>query len=109
MKVFVLARQYLSKKNVDTALQDCPNVRHVIVVKRTENKVSWMDGRDSWYHELISSVNPECEPEIIDAEHPLFILYTSGSTGKPKGVLHGTGGYLLYAAITHKVIFDYHR
>ena len=96
------------KKNVDTALQDCPTVKHVIVVSRTENKVAWKDGRDSWYHDVIAEVKSECKPTIMDAEDPLFILYTSGSTGKPKGILHGTGGYLVYAAMTHKLIFDYH-
>lgn len=96
------------KKNVDTALQDCPKVKNVIVVKRTENKVAWKDKRDSWYHDVIDQVKSACEPAIMDAEDPLFILYTSGSTGKPKGILHGTGGYLLYTAMTHQFIFDYH-
>lgn len=96
------------KENVDKALGSCPEVRTVIVVKRTENKVSWDQVRDVWYHEAISEVKAECEAEIMDAEDPLFILYTSGSTGKPKGILHGTGGYLVYAAITHQLIFNYH-
>jgi acetyl-CoA synthetase len=96
------------KKNVDAALQDCPDVKKVIVVKRTENNVSWMKARDIWYHEAMDCVKSECEAEIMDAEDPLFILYTSGSTGKPKGILHGTGGYLVYAAMTHQYIFDYH-
>jgi len=96
------------KHNVDVALQECPHVRRVIVVKRTENPVSWDRMRDVWYHEAISHVKTECLAEIMDAKDPLFILYTSGSTGKPKGILHGTGGYLLYVAITHKLIFDYH-
>ena len=97
------------KKNVDAALKECPQVKNVIVVKRTENKVSWNGERDHWYHDAISGMEAECEAEIMDAEDPLFILYTSGSTGKPKGILHGTGGYLLFAAITHKIIFDYHE
>jgi acetyl-CoA synthetase len=95
------------KKNVDTILKDCPKVKNVIVVKRTENNVPWMDQRDIWYHEAVAHAKTECEAEIMDAEDPLFILYTSGSTGKPKGILHGTGGYLVYAAITHQLIFNY--
>ena len=95
------------KANVDTAVADCPNVHTVIVVKRTGNDVNWVDGRDIWCHEACESVSADCEPEHMDAEDPLFILYTSGSTGKPKGVLHTTGGYLLFAAMTHKYIFDY--
>lgn len=96
------------KKNVDTALENCPGVKNVIVVKRTDNKVAWMENRDHWYHDIIAKVTADCEAEIMDAEDPLFILYTSGSTGTPKGILHGTGGYLLYASMTHKLIFDYH-
>jgi acetyl-CoA synthetase len=96
------------KQSVDKALQDCPNVRSVIVVRHTENKVAWHDERDVWYHEITAKENDECPPVSMDAEDPLFILYTSGSTGKPKGIVHGTGGYLLYAAITHKMVFDYH-
>ncbi|MBX3709884.1 MAG: acetate--CoA ligase [Gammaproteobacteria bacterium] len=97
------------KRNVDAALQDCPHVNYVVVVRRTKNSVSWDQQRDIWYHEAIARVNVECEAEIMDAEDPLFILYTSGSTGKPKGILHSTGGYLLYVAITHHLIFDYHE
>lgn len=97
------------KKNVDQALRDCPNVRTVIVVKRTENLVPWVHERDVWYHNMISQVRPDCPAEIMDAEDPFFILYTSGSTGKPKGILHGTGGYLVYVAMTFKYVFDYHR
>lgn len=97
------------KDSVDLALQDCPKVKNVIVVKRTDNKVRWIKQRDIWYHEAISHVSNECQPEIMDAEDPLFILYTSGSTGKPKGILHGSGGYLLYAAMTHHCVFDYHE
>ncbi len=68
----------------------------------------WNPERDVWYHELVTQQSADCEPEVMDAEDPLFILYTSGSTGKPKGVQHSTGGYLLHAAITHKYVFDYH-
>lgn len=96
------------KANTDAALKECPNVSTVIVVKRTGNEISWDASRDCWYHEEMHSADNDCPPEEMDAEDPLFILYTSGSTGKPKGVLHTTGGYLLYAAITHKYVFDYH-
>ncbi len=96
------------KANVDKALEECPNVHTVIVVKRTGNDIDWKEGRDIWCDEACSAASADCEAEHMDAEDPLFILYTSGSTGKPKGVLHTTGGYLLYAAMTHKYIFDYH-
>jgi acetyl-CoA synthetase len=96
------------KANTDEALESCPDVHTVIVVRRTGGKVPWNDGRDVWYHEAMKDASPDCEPEPMDAEDPLFILYTSGSTGKPKGVLHTTGGYLVYVSITHKYIFDYH-
>jgi acetyl-CoA synthetase len=96
------------KANVDKALESCPNVRSVIVIRHTTADVGWFDDRDVWYHEAAATVTDECPAEQMDAEDPLFILYTSGSTGKPKGVLHTTGGYLLYAAITHKYVFDYH-
>lgn len=96
------------KNYVDEALLSCPAVKTVIVVKRTAHDVNWVDGRDVWYHEEIKTAQTTCDPEIMDAIDPLFILYTSGSTGTPKGILHGTGGYLLYAAITHKYVFDYH-
>ena len=95
------------KANTDKALEECPNVSTVLVVKRTGGNIDWYDSRDCWYHEQTSTASGECEPEVMDAEDPMFILYTSGSTGKPKGVLHTTGGYLLYAAITHKYVFDY--
>ncbi|GAB0147553.1 acetate--CoA ligase [Marichromatium gracile] len=95
------------KRNADTALQECPNVDTVVVVRRTGGEVEWVEGRDIWYHEAIAAAAPTCEPTEMDAEDPLFILYTSGSTGKPKGVLHTTGGYLVYAAMTHKYTFDY--
>ncbi len=96
------------KANVDKALESCPNVQSVIVVRHTTADIGWLDDRDIWYHEATATVSDECPAEQMDAEDPLFILYTSGSTGKPKGVLHTTGGYLLYAAITHKYVFDYH-
>ncbi|MDX2028113.1 MAG: acetate--CoA ligase [Alphaproteobacteria bacterium] len=96
------------KANADEALKSCPDVLSVIVVKRTGGKVGWLEGRDHWYHEESAKVSAECPAEEMSAEDPLFILYTSGSTGKPKGVLHTTGGYLLYAALTHKFVFDYH-
>ena len=97
------------KQNVDKALENCPNVKSVIVAKRTESDVNWVDGRDFWYQEVTEAQMPSCPPEIMDSEDPLFILYTSGSTGKPKGVQHSTAGYLLHAAITHKYVFDYHE
>jgi acetyl-CoA synthetase len=96
------------KANTDAAIAACPNVHTVFVVKRTGGDVAWQDGRDVWYEEAIAAAEPECEPEAMAAEDPLFILYTSGSTGMPKGVLHTTGGYILYAAMTHKYVFDYH-
>lgn len=95
------------KAVVDIALESCPCVQSVVVIKNSGNAVGWDDSRDSWYHQAMAEAETECEPEWMDAEDPLFILYTSGSTGKPKGLLHTTGGYLLYAAITHKYIFDY--
>ena len=95
------------KANVDQALTSCPEVSSVFVVKRTQADIDWHDERDCWYHDITAQQSSHCEAEPMDAEDPLFILYTSGSTGKPKGVLHTTGGYLLYAAITHKYVFDY--
>ena len=95
------------KDNTDKALQECPNVTTVVVVQRTKGDIQWQEPRDCWYHEIIENEPSDCPPEHMSAEDPLFILYTSGSTGKPKGVLHTTGGYLLYAAITHKYVFDY--
>ena len=95
------------KANADKALAMCPDVHTSIVVKRGGKPVEWTDGRDVWYHEVLKTADSMCEPEEMDAEDPLFILYTSGSTGKPKGVLHTTGGYLLQAAMTHKLVFDY--
>ena len=97
------------KANVDKALaqDDVTTVDKVIVVKRTGGDIAWDDSRDLWYEEITAQAEAWCEPEEMGAEDPLFILYTSGSTGKPKGVLHTTGGYLLYAAMTHELVFDY--
>ena len=94
------------KANVDQATKDCECVDHIVVVKRTGGEVKWND-KDVWYHELVKDASTDFPCEMFDAENPLFILYTSGSTGKPKGVLHTSGGYLLYAAMTHKYTFDY--
>ncbi|MCB1824047.1 MAG: acetate--CoA ligase, partial [Candidatus Competibacteraceae bacterium] len=101
-------RQVPMKANADKALQGTPSVQKMVVVKRTGGNISWVEGRDVWYHDVMATASTDCPPEHMDAEDPLFILYTSGSTGKPKGVLHTTGGYLLHAATTHKYIFDYH-
>ncbi len=95
------------KNNVDEALKRCENVKSVLVIKRTGNEINMEPNRDFWWHEEKLTVDSICEPEIMNAEDPLFILYTSGSTGKPKGVLHTTGGYIVYASITHKYVFDY--
>ena len=97
------------KANVDMALEECPNVHSVFVVRRTRADVGWNETRDVCYYKATEAASSECEPELMDAEDPLFILYTSGSTGKPKGVLHTTAGYLLGASITHKYVFDYHE
>ena len=97
------------KSNVDKALDQCPNVHSVFVVRRTNAEVPWFDERDVCYHKATAAANEFCEPELMEAEDPLFILYTSGSTGKPKGVLHTTAGYLVGASITHKYVFDYHN
>ncbi len=96
------------KDSCDAALEECPAVKNVIVIRRTGTLIGWVDGRDIWYHDVGSDVSSVCPPEPMNAEDPLFILYTSGSTGKPKGVLHTTGGYLVYAALTHHYVFDYH-
>ena len=95
------------KANTDAAIKIAGNVRHCIVVKRTGGQIDWHAGRDVWYEELTKQSSSECDPEIMSAEDPLFILYTSGSTGKPKGVLHTTGGYMVYASMTHEYVFDY--
>ncbi|MDJ1464226.1 acetate--CoA ligase [Nitratireductor sp. GZWM139] len=101
------------KENTDKAIALAEaagaKVRHVLVVQRTAGKINWFEGRDLWYHEETAKAEPVCEPEKMNAEDPLFILYTSGSTGKPKGVLHTTGGYLVYASMTHEYVFDYHE
>ena len=97
------------KKISDEALSKCPNVKKCLVIKRTGNKVNWVEGRDHYLHNIINSVDTVCSPEEMSAEDPLFILYTSGSTGKPKGVLHTTGGYLVYASMTHEYIFNYKK
>ncbi len=95
------------KKNIEEALKKCPNVKKCVVLKRTGGSVPFDSKRDVWYHELTSKMPTTCKPEEMNAEDPLFILYTSGSTGKPKGALHTTGGYLVYASMTHQYIFDY--
>ncbi|WBL23558.1 acetate--CoA ligase [Zunongwangia sp. HRR-M8] len=98
----------LNLKNiVDDALEDCPDVKSVLVVKRTGEEIKMKDGRDEWLQPLMDKASEECAPEIVDAEDPLFILYTSGSTGKPKGMLHTTAGYMVYTAFTFKNIFNY--
>ena len=96
------------KANTDDALANCPDCKTAIVVKRTGGKIDWVDGRDVWYHEAMASASADCPAEEMNAEDPMFILYTSGSTGKPKGVLHTTGGYMVYASMTHQYVFDYH-
>lgn len=96
------------KANVDLAAASCPELKKVIVIKNTGNPVAWHEPRDLWYQQAMVEASSICPPEEMDAEDPLFILYTSGSTGKPKGILHSTGGYLLYTAMTHKYVFDYH-
>ena len=96
------------KANVDKAAEQCPQLKTVIVIKNSGGGINWHPDRDLWYHDAMAAASEECQAETMDAEDPLFILYTSGSTGKPKGVLHTTGGYLLYAAMTHKYVFDYH-
>ena len=97
------------KKITDEALEQCPNVKKCVVVKRTGNEVNWIDSRDVWYDDITLNVSDKYIPEEMNAEDPLFILYTSGSTGKPKGVLHTTGGYMVYASMTHQYIFDYKK
>ena len=96
------------KANTDAALANAPMCKTAIVVKRTGGDIDWVDGRDFWYHDEMAIALSDCPPEEMNAEDPLFILYTSGSTGKPKGVMHTTGGYMVYASMTHQYVFDYH-
>ena len=96
------------KGNTDAAIAKCPKCTTCIVVKRTGGNIDWVEGRDVWYHEVMQKADAHCPPEEMNAEDPMFILYTSGSTGKPKGVLHTTGGYMVYASMTHHYVFDYH-
>lgn len=95
------------KANTDSALEQCPDVNTVLVIKRTGGSINWHGDRDIWHHEAAKNVDTNCPPEEMNAEDPLFILYTSGSTGKPKGVLHTTGGYMVWASMTHQYVFDY--
>ena len=95
------------KANTDAALESCPDCSKVVVVRRTGGDIAWVEGRDVWYHEAMNGASSDCPPEEMNAEDPMFILYTSGSTGKPKGVLHTTGGYMVYASMTHQYVFDY--
>jgi acetyl-CoA synthetase len=95
------------KANTDAALASCPDCTKVVVVRRTGGDIAWVEGRDVWYHEAMDGASTDCPPEEMNAEDPMFILYTSGSTGKPKGVLHTTGGYMVYASMTHQYVFDY--
>ena len=95
------------KANTDKALESCPMCQSVVVVKRTGGDIDMTAGRDHWYHDVVPTASADCPPEEMNAEDPLFILYTSGSTGKPKGVMHTSGGYLVYASMTHQYVFDY--
>jgi acetyl-CoA synthetase len=97
------------KANTDAALDNCPDCNKVIVVRRTGGDINWVADRDVWYHEAMDAASAACPAEEMNAEDPMFILYTSGSTGKPKGVLHTTGGYMVYASMTHEYVFDYHQ
>ncbi len=99
-------RVILLKEAADTAVQSCPTIEKVVVVKRTGEPVAWNEKRDLWWHEICDAASEKCEPEKLDAEHPLFVLYTSGTTGKPKGVLHTTAGYLVQCAWSMRLVFD---
>ena len=95
------------KSITDEALINLPKRKKMRCCKKTGNRINWDNDRDVWYHDITKNVSLNCEPEEMGAEDPLFILYTSGSTGKPKGVLHTTGGYMVYASMTHQYIFNY--
>ena len=96
------------KSNTDVALESCPSIDKCVVIRRTGADIGWSEGRDVWYHDLVEKASAKCPAEEMNAEDPMFILYTSGSTGKPKGVMHTTGGYMVYASMTHQYVFDYH-
>jgi len=96
------------KVNTDAAIDIAGKVKKTVVIKRTGSDINWVDDRDVWYHDLMAEASEDCPAEVMNAEDPLFILYTSGSTGKPKGVLHTTGGYAVFTAMTHQLVFDYH-
>ena len=94
------------KQNADGAAVQCPTIKNVVVLRRTGQDVAWTEGRDRWWHDVVKDASPDCPPEPVDSEHPLYILYTSGSTGKPKGILHTTGGYLVGTQATTRWVFD---
>ena len=94
------------KPNVDTALASTPSVEHVVVLRRVDEPVDMVEGRDHWWHDLVEQADAECPCEPMDSEDLLYLLYTSGTTAKPKGIMHTTGGYLTQVAFTHKYVFD---